>query len=80
MSVEVKSLTDVVKDITTVKEQAAFVAQQLRQNISDVTEALQMTDEVSRALREAGAELRGALGVQSNNPPPDEVKTDTSSS
>ena len=69
MATEVKGLTDVVKDISTVKQQASSVAADLRKNMDDVQQALGLVSEVSNALKDAGAELRGALGVQTNNPP-----------
>ncbi len=75
MSNEVKSLTQVVReDLAALKDQAATLAAELRANISEVAEGLSMAKEVSTALRDAGAELRGALGVQTNSPPPDDPK------
>lgn len=71
MTAEVKGLTDVVKDISSVKQQASQVAGQLRENIGNVQQSLGMVSEVSEALKAADAELRGALGIQSNNPPTD---------
>jgi len=69
VAAEVKGLTDVVKDIGSVKQQASQVAGELRNNIAEVQTALGLVSEVSNALKDAGAELRGALGLQTNNPP-----------
>lgn len=69
MSEQVKALTDVVKDVATVKKMAADVAVEMRQNIADVTEGLLLAKEMSGVLKDAGSELRGALGLGSNHPP-----------
>lgn len=69
MAAEVQGVTDVVKDITAIKQQASQVAGELRSNISNVKQSLGMVSEVSDALKAADAELRGALGIQTNNPP-----------
>ena len=69
VSAEVKGLTDVVKDISTIKEKASQVAADLRANTANTNESLDMVAELSKALKEADAELRGALGIQTNHPP-----------
>lgn len=74
MTTEVKGLTDVVKDVAEVKNKAGRVAKRLRQNIDDVTTALDLVEKMSDALGDAGAELRGVLGTQTNNPPKDEQR------
>jgi ABC-type transporter Mla subunit MlaD len=68
MSGQVKGVTDVVKDIAEINNMASTVAEELRKNLAEVKEALTMTQDVSKALRDAGAELRGVLGAHSNNP------------
>jgi ABC-type transporter Mla subunit MlaD len=69
MSGQVKGVTDVVKEVHDLNKHAATVADEMRKNIADVKDALAMTQELSTALRDAGAELRGTLGIQTNNPP-----------
>lgn len=74
MSSEVREVTGIVKDITEVKEKARTVASDLRKNLDEVHRQLDATQELSDALRDAGAELSGILSTQTNNPPPDADK------
>lgn len=68
---DVKQVTEVARDVAAVGKRAREVAGKLRSSIDEVHEALDVADGLGDALRAAGAELRGALGVQTNNPPED---------
>lgn len=69
MSNDVKQVADVAREIADVGRRARAVADELRGNLAAVGEALEIAEGVSKALRDAGAELRGVLGAQTNNPP-----------
>lgn len=71
MSEQVKNVSEVAREIADVNAKAKEVAADLKTNLSAVSEALDVAKDVSLALRNAGAELRGILGIHSNNPPPD---------
>lgn len=70
MSEQVKNVSEVAREIAGVSSLASDVASKLRENINNVKEALGQADAVSGALKSAGDELRGVLGILSNNPPP----------
>jgi hypothetical protein len=70
-STDVKQVTDSAKAIAQVAADARRIRQKLDQSIAEVNDALGIADGVADALRSAGAELRGALGAQTNNPPED---------
>ena len=69
MSTDVRQVTDVVREITEIGKRARKISDDMRASMKDVDEALGIAEEVSTALRAAGAELRGVLGAQTNNPP-----------
>lgn len=69
MSSEVKSLTGVIQSIADIKSKSGNIAEDLKKNIADATEALEMTQQMSNQLRASVAELRGVLGSHSNHPP-----------
>lgn len=69
MSTHVKAVTEVATQIADINKQASELAQSLRQNLADVKEALDVTQEVSDTLKTSGAELRATLGLSSNRPP-----------
>jgi len=71
MSQDVKQVTDVARQIADVGVEARKISADLKASISEVREALGVAGEVSNALRSAGAELRGVLGLNTNNPPLD---------
>lgn len=70
---DVNQVTESARAIAEVGAAARKVREKLDQSIADVRDALGVADEVADALRSAGAELRGALGVQTNNPPRDDA-------
>ena len=72
MSNEVKQVTEVAKDIVELGSRARGVGKRLRQDITDTHQALDVAEDVSKALQSAAAELRGALGITTNSPPDDE--------
>lgn len=72
MSSDVKAVTDVANDVARLGERARDVADAMRQSIEDTHQALNIAESVSKSLALATAELRGALGVQTNNPPEEE--------
>ncbi len=74
MSNDVKAVSDVAKELKGISDRARSLAAEMRQNIKDVTEALDVTQEVSKSLRDSGAELRGILGTQTNRPPSEDNK------
>lgn len=67
----VDSVTDAVSSVAEVGKLASDVRTQVLSDMADVTSALHQTQEFSKSLRDAGAKLRGVLGIQSNNPPVD---------
>lgn len=71
MSTDVKQVTEVAREIAEVGARARTIADELRSNLQAVSESLEIADEVSKALRAAGAELRGVLGAHTNSPPQD---------
>ena len=73
MSTQVKGVTEIAQQIHEVNKLASKVGQELKRNLEDVKEALEIADEVSTSLRNSGAELRGVLGM-TNRPPQEEDK------
>ena len=73
---DVKQVTDVAREIADVGKRAREVADGLKTSIGEVNEALDVAEDLTRALRQAGAELRGVLGGQTNNPPMEEDDKD----
>lgn len=73
---DVKQVSESARAIAKVGEDARRVREKLEESIREVTEALGVADEVATALRSAGAELRGALGIQTNSPPRGDDGTD----
>lgn len=69
MSTDVKQVTEVAREIADVGRRARKIADGLRSSLDAVNESLEVAEDVSRALQAAGAELRGVLGIQTNNPP-----------
>ena len=76
MSGEVQQVTEVAKDIVELGKRARGVSERLRQDINDTHQALDVAEDVSKALQTSAAELRGALGMTSNNPPDDKKTGD----
>ena len=76
MSSDVKNVTDVAREVADLGRRARGIADNMRADIKDVNEALDVAEDISRALRSAGAELRGVLGTQTNHPPEDEGEND----
>lgn len=72
MSAEVKNVSEVVKTtVQEVKEVATQVADRLRQKTDEAKLALGLVDQFGNELGKATAELRGLLGISTNNPPED---------
>ncbi len=68
----VDGVTDAVKAVSEISKLAQDVKAELEKEANGVTEALQLTREhLTKPLRGAGADLRGALGILTNNPPSD---------
>lgn len=68
---DVDQVTGLVREVAEVGELARRVASDLRVNLGDIREGLSAAQELSEALQTVGAELRGALGTQTNRPPRD---------
>ena len=68
---DVDNVTGVAREVADVGKRARSVADDLKRNIGAVNEALDVAEGLSEALGQAAGELRGALGVQTNNPPRD---------
>lgn len=66
---DVKDVTEAARSIAEVGQRAREVAEDLKSSVAEVHQALDAADGVNRALKGAAAELRGALGVQTNSPP-----------
>jgi hypothetical protein len=69
---DVKQVSDSARAIAEVGATARRVREKLDASIAEINDALGVADEVADALRSAGAELRGVLGTQTNNPPRDD--------
>lgn len=68
---DVKQVSESARAIAEVGKTARKVREKLDASIADINDALEVADGVADALRSAGAELRGVLGTQTNNPPND---------
>ncbi len=66
---DVDHVTGVAREVADVGRRAREVADGLKKNIGAVNDALDVAENLSRALGQAAGELRGALGAQTNNPP-----------
>ena len=74
---EIKGLAAVITDeVTKLRDKARTLGDDLKQQLGDAHEALSYVDELNATLKTAVGELRGALGIHSNNPPKDEEKLD----
>lgn len=72
MSAEVKNVSEVVKGVVQeVKDTATQVADRLRKKSDEAKLALGMVDQFGDELGKATSELRGLLGISTNNPPPE---------
>lgn len=71
-SKDVKQVTESARAIADIGRDAQRIKQKLEESVADIRDALGIADQTADALRSAGAELRGVLGAQTNNPPPDE--------
>lgn len=78
MSVEIKGVSSIVKDVERVKQRAAETADGLKRSISSVDHALDTVKELDDTLSSAARELNDALGISTNNPPAGEEVGDGS--
>lgn len=70
MSQEVKGIAKViVEDITKLKQRAQKIGDSMKQNVDGIHASLDVAEEMDNVLTKANAELQGALGMLTNNPP-----------
>lgn len=72
---DIKQVSESARAIAEVGKTARKVREKLDASIVEINDALEVADGVADALRSAGAELRGVLGTQTNNPPRDDSGT-----
>lgn len=71
MSRDVKQVSEIAREVGAVGQRAREVADRLKRSVAATHEALDVADDVGKTLDQAAAELRGALGMNTNNPPTD---------
>lgn len=72
MAVEVKGVSDVVKEVKQLQKKAADVATGLHENVVAGNKALDTVKTISDQLADTTRELNELLGVRTNNPPVEE--------
>lgn len=73
MTIEVKGVSSIVKDVERVKQRASKAADSLKHSIGSIDQALDVVKDLDDTLSSAARELNEVLGVETNNPPTDEV-------
>lgn len=73
---DISAVSGVVGEIKQLGERAKKTAAKMKQTISDADQALGLTDQLANELGGVTAELRAALGLNSNFPPEGERISD----
>lgn len=76
MTIEVKGVSSIVKDVERVKQRATDAADSLKHSIDSVDQALDVVKDLDDTLSDAARELNAVLGVGTNNPPAGEKLED----
>lgn len=70
---DISAVSGVVGEIKQLGERAKQTADRMKKTISEADQALSMTDQLADELGGVTAELRAALGLNSNFPPADDT-------
>lgn len=70
---DITQVSTVVGEVKNLGERARKTAEKMRRSVNEADQALSMTDQLADELGGVTAELRAALGLNSNFPPPDDV-------
>jgi hypothetical protein len=75
---EIKGLTQIInEDVAKLRDKAAKLHGDLGSQLTAAHEALTYAEDLTSTLRDAVADLRGALGQHSNNPPKEDERAPT---
>lgn len=80
MSVEVKGLADVVRQVKSAISVATTAAAAMQTTANSVVDKINQVNELHTELKQADADLGAAIGLMSNGAPPLEVAADTTNS
>lgn len=70
---DITQVSTVVGEVKQLGERARKTAEKMRKSVNEADQALVMTDQLADELGGVTAELRDALGLNSNFPPADDV-------
>ena len=72
---EIKGLTQTIgQEVAKLRDKAVSVKSDLQAGMQEAHEALTYVGDMTKTLRNAVSDLRGVLGQETNNPPPEAEK------